>query len=731
MRRLRIALVSIAFLAGREALATTAADVPCLLTSPAPMPCIVNSTFAVAAGSILDFGTRALTIGSQGELNAGGGNMSIIAAAVVVQAGGGLFSRAGNIDVTTTGDIRIEASGNSRGRVDVSGPSGGFVTLTAGGNLVVVGQLLAVGDLASGGGGSIDVTGTNVTISGRVSAIGGGQTGFGGDVSVAAVIGGVTISGTIDTSAADGGSITVDSDGDLTVTDSARLDGNAGAAGSADTMDLSSFAGSISLAGVITGHAPGSSTLGGGTGADLCVDASGTITNDASIDMSGGGPGGLGGSVEFTTDGDIISRAPINVSAAGNGGYAGLLSFTTTLGMIDLQAGDLDAIGPGFGGDISAFSFNGVRGANRITADGPSSSIDLQGCAVELTATARLSSVGTNGANILHASGQMTVAGMLTADPTRVCSNDRMLTCTNDVACRVCETDHTHPCTSAADCGGTACATAAFCTSGNTLEYLDPMILPRLTGAVISPPPVQLQNPRLIPCGGFPSTTTSTSTTVTTTTGTSPSTTTATTSTTIGTTATTATATTTTATTATTTTATTSTTTTATVSTTTTTTVAPPTSTSSTQPSTTTSTTLPTAACDPPDCQDGDACTDDLCDLERGCVHAPRAGFDAISCRLDMIVGVLQTAPVDEVGGPAIRARFQAKVAKVQHMVDAGRSASGKHQVVKLKRASKLLTAFIHAVEKGQHRGKVKEPVASEVIGFASGAQSSLLPFIL
>lgn len=716
MRGLRIALVSIAFLAAREGLATTAADIPCAPSSPAPMPCVLDSTVAVAANSILDFGTRGLTIASHGELDAGGGTMSIVAANVVLQAGGVLVSKAGNIDVTATGDLRIEAADNVRGRVDVSGGSGGFVILTAGGDLIVAGQVAAVGTLSAGDGGSIDVTATNVTISGRVSAIG-GQAGFGGDVSVSALVGGVTISGTIDTSGADGGTITVDADGSVTLTSSALLDANAGAAGGADTIDITSFAGSISLAGVIRGRAPGDAVLGGGTGADLSVDASGTITNDASIDMSGGGPGGLGGSADFTTDGDIIQRGAINVSAEGNAGYAGLLSFTTTLGMIDLQAGSMDAIGPGFGGDISAFTFNGVRVANRVTADGPGSSIDLRGCAVDVASTARLSSVGANGANTVRASGQMTVAGMLSADVARVCSNDRLLSCSDDGACHVCEADHTRACTSATDCGGTACNTTAICTGGNTLEYLDPTRLPRvLMGAVINPPPVQRYDAALVPCGGFPPSTT-TSTTITTTTGTGPSTTTttATTTTTMATTVTTI--------------ATTSTTTSSTTSTTATT-VAPSTSTTSTRPTTTSTTLHNTAACDPPDCQDGDACTDDSCDAERGCVHDQRTGFDAVTCRLDAIVGLLQAAPPDEVGGAAMRGKFQAKVGKVHRMVDAGRSASGKRQIGKLRKANKLIGAFILTVEKGQHKGKVKEPVASEIINLASGAQSSLLPYI-
>jgi hypothetical protein len=687
MRGLSIALASIGLLAARGALATTASQIPCLPSSPAPMPCVVDSSVSITASSILDFETRGLTITTHGELDAGGGDMAILAESVVVQAGGLILSRAGSIDITTTGDIRIEVSGTVRGRIDVSGDSGGFLTLTAGGELVIAGQLLGTGDLSTGDGASIDVTGRNVTLSGRISATG-GPTGVGGDISVSAVIGGVTMGGTIDASGGDGGAIAIDADADVTLIAGALIDGNAAAGGSGDTIDITSYGGDITLAGTIRAHAPGDVTIGGGSGADLCVDAFGTITNNASIDVSGGGLNGLGGSAEFTTDGNIIQRGPIDASAAGNGGYAGLLSFTTSVGTVDLGGADIDVTGPGSGGDVSAFSYNGIQVANRITTDGPAASIDLQGCTVDVLSTARLSSVGLGGVNALHASGQMTVAGTRLAAQTR-------------------------------------------------LEYRDATMVPIVTGSV-SPPVTPTQNPALIQCGGPPTTTTSTTTS--TTLATIPTTTSSTTSTTttvVTNTTATLPPTTTTTTIATTTTATvapTTSTTSTTVATSTSTTQAPATSTTSTTQTaaTTTTSTLPSpVTCDPPDCNDVNACTEDVCDPERGCVHTDRTGFDAITCRLQMIVDVLASAPADDVGGPATRGKFQAKVTKVQRMVDAGRNVSGKRQVAKLKRANKLLTAFIHTVEKGEHRGKVKGPVGKEMTDLASGAQSSLLAFIL
>jgi hypothetical protein len=106
-------------------------------------------------------------------------------------------------------------------------------------------------------------------------------------------------------------------------------------------------------------------------------------------------------------------------------------------------------------------------------------------------------------------------------------------------------------------------------------------------------------------------------------------------------------------------------------------------------------------------------------------------GLDAVSCRLEGVADVLSTAPVADVGGPGTRGRFQAAAAKVQHMFDAGRSLSGKRQVVKFKRANKLLTTFIRTVEKGVRPRKVKENVGKEIMDLAGGAQTSLQPFII
>ncbi|HJQ83152.1 MAG TPA: hypothetical protein VKA21_03690 [Candidatus Binatia bacterium] len=707
MHRLGLALVIATLLPARTVLGTTAAQIPCHASSPAPGPCLITTTVNVTAGSTLDFGTRGVVVAASGTLDAGGGSMFLYAGSVVLQPGALLVSAGARIDVIAKGPIQVQAA-DTKAKIDVSGPSGGLITLDGDGDVVVAGQLIAMADLVQGDGGALEVNGSSVTITdtAKLAAMG-GRNGFGGDVAISAIDTNVVIAGLIDTSSGnDGGYISIDADDDVTTTADAVINGKAGEGGSADSIDITAFTGGASLAGTIDASAGGSLDLGGGSGGDVTVDAITTISSTATIEASGGGPDALGGSVEFTTEGDIVVHGPITASAPGTGGYGGLADFTTTDGLVDL-GDDVDVSGASSGGNISAFSFNTVRiVAGRLIADGPNSSIDLQGCTVSVAAIAKLSSLGALGDNTVSASGQMTIAGPLVAG------------------------------------------------RSNRLEYRDPA-QPPFVFFPPAPDPTLAVNPDLIPCGG-PVTTTTTSTTSTTTTTLVPPTTTTTsvptttttttligpgtTTTTIGTpTTTTATSTTTLAITTSTTTSTTSSTTSTTTTTTTTTTTAAPTttttstaapSTTTTQPpATTTTTTEPAVAvCTPAECTDGDDCTDDRCDPVRGCLNVPRPGLDLVSCRLDVLATSLLTAPVDDLGGPKARARYSAKVGKARRMVEAARRLKGNRYSAKLRRANRLLAGFTRAIEKAEQRGKMRPELAARLIGLVAGAESSLLP---
>ena len=443
------------------ALATVAADLPCGSSDP----CVVSTSIAVTDGSTLDFGARGVLVTASGDLDAGGGTMTINAGSLVLQPGGRLTSAGGQITVTTTGDIAIQAS-SVVAKVDVTGPSGGYITFTAGGALDIAGRLLALATLTMGDGGSVDVTGATATLAatGKITAAG-GSGGFGGDVSVFASTGSVTIAGAIDTSSGnDGGYVSIEGTTDVTTTKTAVVNAKAGQAGSADAVDIAADNGAVSLDGVIDDSAPGSPDLGGGSGGDVSVDAATTIESVATIDVSAGGVDGLAGSVDLETDGDIIVRGAIDGSASGSLAAGGLITFGTTAGMIDV-GGNITAFGALGGGEISAFSFNTVRvTGGKIVADGPFANIALTGCAVSVASAASLSAQGTNASNLVQASGQMTIAGPLV--------------------------------------GG---------ENGNRLEYLDATKPPIVTFAPV-PTPTIVKNTALIPCGGVTTTTTTTTT---------------------------------------------------------------------------------------------------------------------------------------------------------------------------------------------------------------------------
>jgi len=696
MRELVIGSIFVA-LTIRPVFATTAAD----LCAPTADPCVVAGAIAVGGNSTLDLGGRALVITGSGSLDVGGGDVLVFAGRLEMQPGARFLSKGGSIDVTTLDAIDVQAT-DKQARVDVSGNDGGFVSLVAGGALTIDGQVLANALAASGDGGSVDVEGLGVEIgaAARLSAEG-GRSGFGGDITVEASAG-CAVSGTIDASAgSDGGPICIEAENDLVVGPTAMLDGRSGAGGVGDELDLTSFSGSVTLAGTVTGQAAGSADLGGGSGMALVVDADADVAVDATIELSGAGSDGSGGSADFGGSGDVTYQGTIDVSAPGGFGSGGEVSFSTDTGLVDVQ-GDVDASGPASAGAILVQSFGDVRISGALVADGPpgflASGVDVEGCAIDVPTGAELSSAKVSAAgqgtqNTLKASGQMTIAGLLAAGV------------------------------------------------GNRLEYRDPAAPPILTGASITPAATVVNNPALVPCGGPITTTTTTTSTSTSSTSTTPTTTTTTTSSTESTTSSTSTS----STETTTTTSTTEVTLPPTTSTSSTTSTSETTSSSQTTTSSTTSTTTPRvvtttttsvpttsttlpprASCEPATCDDGDGCTDDSCDPQRGCVHAARTGFDAVTCRLAAIATALRASSAHDLGGAGAQARLAASVGKIEKIIDGARAAHGRPLVVRVKRAKKLLGSFLRTIRKGQQRGRIPANVADRIEALGNDAASQL-----
>src|SRR5262249_38598026 len=94
--------------------------------------------------SVLDFGTRALTIQRRGSLDSTSGQMTIRAGTLTLASGSALLARgatvepkgsAGSISIETIGGISI----SNQARIDVSNSSGGgLIDINAGGNVDIL-----------------------------------------------------------------------------------------------------------------------------------------------------------------------------------------------------------------------------------------------------------------------------------------------------------------------------------------------------------------------------------------------------------------------------------------------------------------------------------------------------------------------------------------------------------------------------------------------------------------
>src|SRR5262249_2850857 len=132
------------------------------------------------------------------------------------------------------------------------------------------------------------------------------------------------------------------------------------AGGSGDEVDVTADNGVVVIAGDILASSGGNLDFGG-NGADVAIEANTDITVDGTIDAGGAGGGGFGGSPALISDpdGDIVVHGTIIASGPGPDGFAGEVDAETGRGLIQLT-GTIDAVGPGFGGVVTFFSFENV-----------------------------------------------------------------------------------------------------------------------------------------------------------------------------------------------------------------------------------------------------------------------------------------------------------------------------------------------------------------------------------
>jgi cysteine-rich repeat protein len=467
-------------LVGSPVRATTVQD---LCGNPVPDPCRITAYHAVDPGSVLDFHPGALILAANGILDAGAGQMGIVARDVTLGAGSRLLAAGGRIAVLAEDRITVDAAA----RIDVSATGGGgAIVLFTLGDVLVDGALRARGIGIPAFGGSISVAANGAVRLDDADASGGSQAyPITNRASVRVVAGGrVDLNGLVDASHGEclTCSIEIKAGGDLTAQ---KLDVHAtGPSGNGGSITIES-GGSIILNGDLAAPGGGGDPDFGGGGGDVEVTAHDDLEVNGSLLLGGTAPDGDGGTFDLQAGGDLRIASSSVLDAEGGGEGCGGSPTSLDAGR-DLTIGRIKAGGDACGGgslDASAgrdvtvlaritagASAEGTGGDVAITAArsadiradldasgaaaGSGGSVLVEGCTVSVPAGFVIQTNGSDGSNTLLAHGLMTIAGRLEA-------------------------------------GG-----------ANVLAFGNPASPPIITGAVV-PPTTPRLDPTLTPCAGL------------------------------------------------------------------------------------------------------------------------------------------------------------------------------------------------------------------------------------
>lgn len=437
-------------------------------------PCTITKSFDVPDGCTLDFGSRAVTIASSGELDIAAGTVTIRAANFTVGPGGFVDgrgnqsspprNRGGMLTVVSAGAAAVQRSGSSIGRIDVSGNvTGGSISIEAGGAVRIDGKVNADGLSAAAGGGVIRVRATGDIASDAnsvISAQGGSESPGGGTVDFVAG-GKIDLGAVVRASGSDGGLVDLKAGAEAIVRGAEVI--GVGDAGSGGCVEVSGGT-AVQLLGDVVARGTGSSTgTGGGCGGFVCVESQfGDLTVGASINAEGADPDGGGGQIGLVSRASLSLQVGTAVSARANGtqGDGGDVELEAGLdvtssgtvdasggsggGAIDIVAGR-DAAFPGgtvtaagrnagsVAGDISIEA--GANGPGTLTVSGVIDATggacgtdvgcgtggfaDLAGCDVSVTASGSvLARAPDAGYNSVIAYERLTIAGRLDASTT-------------------------------------------------------------------------------------------------------------------------------------------------------------------------------------------------------------------------------------------------------------------------------------------------------------------------
>jgi cysteine-rich repeat protein len=396
------------------------ATVPNDLCPAGADPCVVNTTITLTPGSVIDLAGRALQLGTAARVTIGAGQVQILAGSVSLLAGARLTGATGvapsTLEIDSTGSITLQAIGSTRSRIDVSNSvnGGGAITLNAGGAITAAGDIVADGTGTEASGGTIMLTSSagGVFVSGSLSSSGGSDAG-GGLISVFAQGQGakIDVAQPVDLSGGefDGGELDLVASGDVIVRQDINVSGG-GLSGSGGTVFISA-GGTATLLGNIDGTAAGSSSEGGGDGADVEIDGNQDVVVNGMVDVTCGFPDGSGGTFSSTVGGNFTQTQKITLLGNGVDACGGEMDVTAgrDISLVQIEAGG----GSCGGGDVFMQGLGRLTAGAAIHADGgpgdgggDGGTVDLEGRDVVTNDVVR-----ANAGTAANAVGQITLAG--------------------------------------------------------------------------------------------------------------------------------------------------------------------------------------------------------------------------------------------------------------------------------------------------------------------------------
>ncbi len=395
------ALCPLLFASGRataDITASTATDV-CAATAD---PCVVTTLVNIVSGSVLDFGTRAVSLQSSGQLSFGNGAATVLCGdftaqswsypRIIVRAvegegykgGDALIVSRGSCSSDSTipclgdedcgaGDTCTAGTGNIILNAEVLGWAnpGGWIKLTAFGNFSSTKLIdMSNGNYDYGDGGAVHIVSTtgSITTGGVVSGRG-GTLASGGSIRMTAATT-ITINAEVKALGGSngGGEISLESGTDMTI--NAPL--------SAYSDYSSGSGGTVSLAAV------GNMTIGG----SKTINTSGHRNTNTGVNGNGGQQEYIAeGSITIGNNAQLLASAA-NTTSAGNGG-----SITLTGCAVTVNGGAVVQANGATGGSIQ------LMGGDSVTVNN-TSSVDSSGTSAQdliLTTSATANNPNTYG----------------------------------------------------------------------------------------------------------------------------------------------------------------------------------------------------------------------------------------------------------------------------------------------------------------------------------------------